>query len=169
MISSRWIRHPSPIPTIPTSNKILEAKGTRKIQACASTMDTNCVTLVATNTASGKMLSLFTIFKGAPNGCIASREFSTYPADGKYACQRKAWMDGDQIHALIDAILKPYKDENDESNPDGPPPIHILKTYCVHQMGLVVNHIQLMGIEVLHLPAGCTYLCQPIDMGISSH
>jgi hypothetical protein len=23
-----------------------------------------------------------------------------------------------------------------------------------------------MGIEVIHIPAGCTYLCQPIDIGI---
>ena len=23
------------------------------------------------------------------------------------------------------------------------------------------------GIEVLHIPAGCTYLCQPIDVGIN--
>jgi hypothetical protein len=25
----------------------------------------------------------------------------------------------------------------------------------------------MMGIEVLHIPAGCTYLCQPIDVGIN--
>ena len=33
-------------------------------------------------------------------------------------------------------------------------------------MGSVVNRIESMGIEVLHIPAGCTYLCQPIDAGI---
>jgi hypothetical protein len=48
---------------------------------------------------SGKMLSPFMIFKGAPNGCIASHKFVTYPATGKYACQRKAWMDEEQMHA----------------------------------------------------------------------
>ena len=25
----------------------------------------------------------------------------------------------------------------------------------------------MMGIEVIQIPAGCTYLCQPIDMGIN--
>ena len=25
----------------------------------------------------------------------------------------------------------------------------------------------MMGIEVLHIPAGCTYLCQTIDVGIN--
>jgi hypothetical protein len=34
-------------------------------------------------------------------------------------------------------------------------------------MGSVVNRIQMMGIEVIHIPAGCTYLCQPIDVGIN--
>ena len=47
------------------------------------------------------------------------------------------------------------------------PPIIILDAYRVHQMGLVVNRIQMMGIEVIHIPAGCTYLCQPIKVGIN--
>ena len=37
----------------------------------------------------------------------------------------------------------------------------------MHQMGSVVNPIQSVGIEVMHTPAGCTYLCQPIDVGIN--
>ena len=31
----------------------------------------------------------------------------------------------------------------------------------------VVNRIQEMGLEVVHIPAGCTYLCQPVDVGIN--
>jgi len=34
-------------------------------------------------------------------------------------------------------------------------------------MGSVVNKIQSMGIDVAHIPAGCTCLCQPIDIGIN--
>ena len=34
-------------------------------------------------------------------------------------------------------------------------------------MGSVVNRIQSLGIEVQHIPAGCTYLCQPVDVGIN--
>jgi hypothetical protein len=30
-----------------------------------------------------------------------------------------------------------------------------------------MNRIQMMGIEVIHIPVGCTYLCQPIDVGIN--
>ena len=30
-----------------------------------------------------------------------------------------------------------------------------------------MNNIQSLGIEVIHIPAGCTYLCQPVDVGIN--
>ena len=34
-------------------------------------------------------------------------------------------------------------------------------------MGNIVNRIQSLGIEVVHIPPGCTYLCQPVDIGIN--
>ena len=43
----------------------------------------------------------------------------------------------------------------------------ILDVYHIHMMGSVVHHIQSLGIEVQHIPAGCTYLCQPVDVGIN--
>jgi len=145
----------------------LEANGTKTIQVRASTNDTKHVTVTATVTASGKMLPPFMIFKGASHGRIATREFVTYPAGGKCACQPKAWMDEVQMHAWIDVILKPYKDEIDAQSPGGQPPVLILDSYHVHQMGSVVNRIQSMRIEVIHISVGCTYLCQPIDVGIN--
>jgi hypothetical protein len=43
----------------------------------------------------------------------------------------------------------------------------ILDVYCIHMMGSVVNCIQSLGIEVQHIPAGCTYLWQPVDVEIN--
>jgi hypothetical protein len=34
-------------------------------------------------------------------------------------------------------------------------------------MGNIVNRIQSLGIEVIHISAGCTYLCQSVDVGIN--
>ena len=34
-------------------------------------------------------------------------------------------------------------------------------------MASVVNVIQALGVEVEHIPSGCTYLCQPVDIGIN--
>jgi hypothetical protein len=157
----------TPIPFSYHSTKTLEVKGTKTIHARAPTTDTKRVTLAATVTASGKMLPPFLIFKGKPNGRIAMREFSTFPSRGRYACQEKAWMDEQRMHEWVDVVLKPWKEARDANNPSMQPPIIILDAYRVHQMGSVVQHIQMMGIEVLHIPAGCTYLCQPIDVGIN--
>ena len=157
----------TPIPFSYHSNKTLNIKGARTVHTRASTSDTKRVTLAVTVTATGKMLPPFLIFKGKPNGRIAMREFSTYPAHGRYACQEKAWMDEVRMHEWVETVLKPWKDERDENHPNMNPPILILDAYRVHQMGSVVNRIQMMGIEVLHIPAGCTYLCQPVDVGIN--
>ena len=46
-------------------------------------------------------------------------------------------------------------------------PLLILDAYRVHMMGSIVNRIQSLGIEVQHIPARCTYLCQPVDVGIN--
>ena len=111
------------------SRTTLEAVGTKTIQVRASTTDTKRVTVAATVTTSGKMLTSFMIFKGAPNGCIAMREFATYPVAGKYACQSKAWMDETNINLWIDHVLKLYKDKKDERNPFGPHLVLILNAY----------------------------------------
>ena len=34
-------------------------------------------------------------------------------------------------------------------------------------MASVVNEIQDLGVEVEHIPGGCTYLCQPVNIGIN--
>jgi hypothetical protein len=34
-------------------------------------------------------------------------------------------------------------------------------------MASVVQAIQEMGVEVVHIPGGCTSLCQPVDIGFN--
>jgi hypothetical protein len=75
----------TPIPFSFHSAKTLEKNGTRTIHVHASTSDTKRVTLAATVDASGRMLPLMLIFKGAAKGHI-SCEFATYPDQGHYAC-----------------------------------------------------------------------------------
>ena len=126
---------------------------------------TKHVTLAATVTASGKMLSPFLIFKDKP-GRIAMHEFGIFPEGGKYSCQDEAWMNEDKMHEWIDVVLAPWKAAHDENRMGGSPPLLILGAYRVHQMGSVVNQIQLMCNKVVHIPVGCTYMWQPIDIGI---
>ena len=91
------------------SNETLENKGARSFHVCASASDTKRITLAITLDGSGNMLPPMLIFKGAKNGRIASKEFSTYPADGNYLCQAKAWMDEDTMNKWIDLVLIPRK------------------------------------------------------------
>jgi hypothetical protein len=153
----------TPIPFTFPSNRTLEKKGTKTIHVRTSTTDTKRATLAATVTGSGKLLTPFLIFKGKSNGRIAAKELQTYPNECIYACQEKAWMDEVMMHKWIDLVLIPWK----ESRNPGVIPVLILDAYRVHMMGSVVNRIQSLGIEVQHIPAGCTYLCQPVDVGIN--
>jgi hypothetical protein len=34
-------------------------------------------------------------------------------------------------------------------------------------MAGVVTRIQILGVEVVHIPGGCTSLCQPVDIGVN--
>jgi hypothetical protein len=72
-------------------------------------------------------------------------------------------MDEGMMNRWIDQVLVPWK----MTMPPGVVPILVLDAYLVHMMGSIVNRIQSLGIEVLHIPAGCTYLCQPVDVGIN--
>ena len=109
----------------PTSRKTLKTKGTRTIHLHASTSDTKRVTLAVTVDVSGKMLPPMLIFKGAPNGRIANREFSTYPDRGHYACQKKAWMYEDMLNRWIDLVLILWKESK---APDIVPILVLMRT-----------------------------------------
>ena len=85
-----------------------------------------------------------------------------YPMECIYACQEKVWMDEVMMHKWIDLVLIPWKNSRDL----GIVPLLVLVAYCVHMMGSVVNCIQCLGIEMQHIPAGCTHLCQPMDFGM---
>ena len=91
-----------------------DVKGKKTIQVRESTNDTKRITLAATVTASWTMLTPFMIFKGTPNGQIAKNELHTFPVGSKYECQPKAWMDEPNMHAWIDVVLAPYKEEKDK-------------------------------------------------------
>ena len=80
-----------------------------------------------------------------------------------YAVQERAWMDKAIMLRWVNDVLKPYL----ETAPIGVKLVLFLDLYCCHMMGTVVTAIQKLGIQVEHIPGGCTGLCQPIDVGIN--
>jgi hypothetical protein len=141
----------------------LELAGRSTINIRKSTNDTKRATFALTVTASGKQLTPLLVFKGARNGRIVQREFQTYPQGVVYACQESAWMDEKVMLMWVDTVLAPYV----RDVPDGIVPLLYLDSYRCHMMKSVVDSITALGVEVDHIPGGCTSLCQPVDVGIN--
>ena len=153
----------TPVPFTYNSRKTLEVVGKRTVHVRKSTNDTKRATFAMTVTASGKILKPLIIFKGARNGRIVQREFPNYDNDMIYLCQANAWMDEDAMLVWVGQVLRPHI----ESAPPDVLPIIFLDSYRCHMMASVVSKIQDLGVEVEHIPGGCTALCQPVDIGIN--
>ena len=152
-------------PTLFTFNSktMFEVVGARTFHVHKSTNDTKCATGAIIVTASGKMLLSLLLFKGAKNGRIMKKEFPTFDNSMYDACQENAWMDERVMLMWAEKVHKPYV----ESAPEGIVPLLLLDSFHFHVMASVVNEIQELGVEVEHIPGGCKYLCQPVDIGIN--
>jgi hypothetical protein len=106
------------------------------------------------------------IFKGTAEGQIATKELKTFSDECVWAAQPKAWCDERCMLIWVRECLKPWKEALIATH--GPMvPVLILDAFRVHMMASVVNYIQSLGIDVIHIPGGCTYLCQPLDVGVN--
>ena len=153
----------TPIPYTFNSKRTLEMVGKKTVHIRKSTNDTKRATLALTVTASGKMIRPMLIFKGTANGRIVKRDMPGWDNTFLYACQPNAWMDKRCMLLWVDLCLKPHV----ATIPAGIIPIIFLDSYRCHMMASVVDAIQELGVEVEHIPGGCTCLCQPVDVGIN--
>ena len=72
-------------------------------------------------------------------------------------------MDEQVMLRWVAEVLAPYVEEA----PEGIVPVLFLDSYRAHMMASVVERIQALGIDVFHIPGGCTGLCQPVDVGFN--
>ena len=72
-------------------------------------------------------------------------------------------MDEAVMLQWVKEVLEPWP----KTDPDGIVPYLLLDSYNCHLMSSVVHAIQDLGIEVDHIPGGCTGLVQPLDMGVN--
>jgi DDE superfamily endonuclease len=133
----------------------------------ASTGSTMHITAAVTVTAASGTLPLMIVYKAKPNGRIF-HDFTDatkgFPTGCFYTCQESsAWMDESVMLQWVDSMLKPYV----ATAPPDIVPILFLDSYKCHLMSSVVTKIQDLGIEVNHIPGGCTGLTQPVDIGIN--
>jgi hypothetical protein len=130
------------------TKQTLKVIGKKTIHVRTSTNDNKRATVAVTITANGTVLPSMVIFKGKPNGRITKMEFATYPVPHRYCCQENAWMDEVVMLAWVEDILRPYV----ETAPDDVIPLLILDSYQCHMMGMVVQRIQELRVEVKHIP-----------------
>ncbi len=119
------------------------------------TNDTKRATITVTIAADGTLLPSTMIFKGKRDGQIAKSELKTLSTIHHYKCQDNAWMDEDVMLTWVTDILQPYVEEA----PENIIPLLILDSYRCHMMASVVTQIEELGVEVRHIPGGCTSLC----------
>jgi hypothetical protein len=74
-------------------------------------------------------------------------------------------MDEQCMMLWVNQILGPYLVVN--PLPPGIQPVILLDAYWCHMMASVVTKISKLGIEVIHIPGGCTGLCQLLDIGVN--
>jgi hypothetical protein len=144
-----------------TPKTTLQVRGSKTVSVQASSDSTKRITVAVTVTASGLMLPPYVIFNAKPNGRV-ERELANFPPGAHYAVQKNAWMDERVMIMWVEAVLEPYV----KTAPDGVRPILFLDSYRCHMMALVVQRVQDLGVEVQHIPGGCTGVCQPVDVGI---
>jgi len=145
------------------AKRTIDVVGVKTVHMRTSTHDTKRATVAVSITGAGSVLPSMVIFKGKPDGRIARNEFSDYPRNHQYRCQDNAWMDEEVMVAWVNDVLKPYV----ANAPDHVIPLLILDSYRCHMMASVVTRIQDLGVEVRHIPGGCTPLCQPVDVGFN--
>lgn len=155
----------TPVPFYYGGTSTLEKKGTRTVHMHAVGEKMRATLFVAID-KSGEMMSPFLVFKGTPNGRIEKKELVTFSKDAFYCCQKNAWCDEKVMIHWIDTAFKAWVQMRRAQYP-GVTPLLVMDAHTVHFLRSVVNRIENMGCDVLFIPAGCTYLCQPVDVGMN--
>ena len=125
-----------------TPNTTIERKDKKTVNIRSSTTNTSRISVALTVTASGELLRPFLVFKGKPNGRIDKKELITFPPEGEYTVQEKAWMDSVVMLKWIETVLKPFV--TDTVVPAGIRPLLLLDSYRCHMMGSGLLCPQLM-------------------------
>ncbi|RHY83265.1 hypothetical protein DYB35_009927 [Aphanomyces astaci] len=105
----------------------------------------------------GGKLPIFFIVHGTPGGTIDSSELCTYPEGHHYAVQESGWMDG-RVWRKYLKMLPPHILG---------PSVILADNFDAH----VSKESAVAIAEYLHsvlepLPANCTSVCQPLDVGV---
>ncbi|EGZ21178.1 hypothetical protein PHYSODRAFT_497151 [Phytophthora sojae] len=109
--------------------------------------------------ADGRMLPPRFVFAGEPDNDVYA-EVSTYcePGVATFSCQTKAWFD-ERVMLEFEKVW--------QFEVSGPT-VLILDCRKVHKCAAVRQRLAEMGTYTVYVPAGCTSVAQPLDVGVMS-
>ena len=112
-------------------------------------------------TAAGNTLTPFFVFKAKTHGRL-SKQYAKHQSEHHIiAFQEGAWMNEELMLCWIDTVLKPWA----LSAPPRIVPVVFLDAFKGHLLPSVMRAIENEGVEVKYIPANCTGLTQPVDVG----
>ena len=144
--------------------RTLDLQGRRTISCRRTSNSTARLTVSLAVSADGDKLKPMVIFKGTPDGRIATRELPDFETSDELllCCQEHAWQDERNMEWWIDAILVPYLQEK----ADGVPVFLFLDQFEVHKSARTRAKLATLGIQLQLIPGGCTGLLQPVDISV---
>ena len=154
----------TPITFAPAHNSTLQEKGSKTVHVMSVGDKMRCTVNVGC-TMGGSILTPHIIFKGQPGGRIEKREFPSYPSGAYYGINKNAWCDTIEMERFIRTSLKDWIVAGYQWSQEVP--VLVLDSYAVHQMTSTIRLIENLGCDVIIIPGGCTYLCQPVDVGLN--
>lgn len=154
----------TPIPFSLAGRSTLTLKGEKTVTVRASGNDKTRCTVCLTVCADGTKLKPMVIFKGTKEGRIAKKELpsSEYADKLVLAAQPAAWQDEENLNDWVDGVLVPHIQER-----AGGTPVHLfLDQFSAHHTESFKCRMEQLGVQLHPIPAGCTWLLQPVDVGI---
>jgi transposase-like protein len=154
----------TPVPFSLSSNSTLNLMGGRTITVRATGNEKTRCTVSLTVCADGTKLKPMVIFKGTRTGRIATRELSQSPYRNKLVLtvQPNAWQDEENMNDWVDGVLVPHL----QQRAAGSPVKLFLDQFSAHETEGLKARMGELGVQLELIPAGCTWLLQPIDVGI---
>jgi hypothetical protein len=147
------------------SGDTLHLRGERFVPTRGTGGSKERTTVCLAVTADGRKLKPMVIFKGQPNGQIARNELPSNPNRDDLAmiCQPNAYQDEANMFHWIDLVLVPHIQERAQ----GIPVVLFLDQFSAHHMPAIKRRLDELGVELHGIPGGCTWVVQPINVGVA--
>ena len=144
--------------------KTLHLKGERTVTVRSTGGSKARTTVSLTVAMDGTKLKPFVIFKGTANGRIVRNEFpqNPYRNDMVMVCQPNAYQDDQNMMTYVNTILVPHLQQKAQ----GAPVVLFLDHFKVHYSNAMKQKMTELGVNLQIIPGGCTWLVQPVDVGI---